>query len=318
MRQETQAVGMEIQTGRCLFHPAAAHPVVAEATDYEYRTTSMVFRILRCEDCGLFVLDPRPSESALATIYPANYYAYRTAGYRPLVRRARALQLRGQARAMIRGAGRAVGEPLRILEVGCGQGDLLEAFRGLNPRFALAGLDYSESAIAAVRAKGFTGIAGDARAVRMDAGAFDLIICQQLIEHLHDPVGFLDRLRGWLAPAGKVIIDTPNADTLDRRLFGRYWGGYHVPRHFFLFTERNIGLLFEKAGARVERVTLHPSIAFWLWSLHNLIWTRWPAAWVDRFFALNNPLLLAPFLLLEAARKPFMKTATMRIVAGAA
>lgn len=50
--------------GRTLFH----------ATDRLYRTTSELFGIVECEDCGLVHLSPWPSRRELGRYYPDNYW----------------------------------------------------------------------------------------------------------------------------------------------------------------------------------------------------------------------------------------------------
>jgi hypothetical protein len=69
-----------------------------------------------------------------------------------------------------------------------------------------------------------------------------------------------------------LIIDTPNRGGLDYRLFrGRHWGGYHVPRHFHLFTQASLVTLLEETGYAIHLKGFTPSIAFWIISLRNYL-----------------------------------------------
>src|SRR5690606_26432920 len=91
-------------------------------------------------------------------------------------------------------------------------------------------------------------------------------------EHLRDPRAALMALRGKLSDRGVLVIDTPNRGGWDYRLFRkRYWGGYHVPRHFHLFTLRSLAQLLGECGYVVERQGCTPSIAFWIISLRNAL-----------------------------------------------
>ena len=75
----------------------------------------------------------------------------------------------------------------------------------------------------------------------LQSGAHDLIIMSQILEHLRDPIAALESLKSKLAPGGFLLLETPNRGGLDYLLFRkRYWGGYHLPRHFHLFTKASL------------------------------------------------------------------------------
>ena len=50
-------------------------------------------------------------------------------------------------------------------------------------------------------------------------GSYDAIVMAEVIEHLHSaPATVLRRLAGWLRPGGAIVIQTPNAVALHKRL----------------------------------------------------------------------------------------------------
>ena len=55
---------------------AAAPSVIGRVYDHEYRSVDMEFSAVRCDQCGLVYLKPRPDASELARIYPKEYYSY--------------------------------------------------------------------------------------------------------------------------------------------------------------------------------------------------------------------------------------------------
>jgi SAM-dependent methyltransferase len=111
--------------------------------------------------------------------------------------------------------------------------------------------------------------------VESDLGALrdnghDVIVMRQLIEHLRDPRAALTGLHKKLSPNGLLVIDTPNRGGLDYRLFRkRWWGGYHIPRHFHLFTQQSLVKLLEETGYSIYLKGFTPSIAFWIISFRN-------------------------------------------------
>src|SRR5262249_42011662 len=81
---------------------------------------------------------------------------------------------------------------------------------------------------------------------------FDLILMLNLIEHVADPAAVLCRLRDVMSRESRLLIKTPNTETLSCRLFRqRNWGGFHCPRHWVLFHKRNFAALAERCGLEV-------------------------------------------------------------------
>lgn len=300
---------------RCLLCGEAERVFVAQGTDFEYATTDKTFNFYQCSTCSLIFIDPIPDTSVLSLLYPQNYYAYCTSEYNGFIKNMLARQLDAKASKFLVRAGWKKQPDFRILEIGCGTGDQLLAFQRINREFDLCGIDYSSGAIESVKSYGFKGCAGDVMSIDLGDQRFDLIICQQIIEHLHDPLGFVKRLKQWLAPGGVLIIETPCIDSVDRKIFKGCWGGYHIPRHFYLFNEKAVGLLLGKAGLKVMDFYYQPCMAFWLWSFHNCVTKYLKCVPLANFFSLRNPVAIFPFWIIEKLRSPFLKTASIGIVA---
>jgi hypothetical protein len=91
----------------------------------------------------------------------------------------------------------------------------------------------------------------------------DLIVCGEVIEHLHvPPVPVLRFLGGALSSEGRLVLQTPNATALPKRLrmlVGRnpYAPIRDEPRnpgHFHEYTVSELTRLFEAAGLEVLRL----------------------------------------------------------------
>jgi ubiquinone/menaquinone biosynthesis C-methylase UbiE len=96
---------------------------------------------------------------------------------------------------------------------------------------------------------------------------FDVIYCSNLLEHVPDPFVFLRKCAALLHRGGVIYGVTPDHLSLDRYMMGRYWAGYHYPRHTFVFNHSNIGPILSKCG--FERVRLRGSYSFWYLSFAN-------------------------------------------------
>ena len=81
-------------------------------------------------------------------------------------------------------------------------------------------------------------------------GRFDVITMFDVIEHVPDPRGALDRAREYLAPGGRLFLTTPDAGSLMARLLGSQWYYVDLEQHIALFNERNLRALLEEMGFR--------------------------------------------------------------------
>ncbi len=234
----------------------------AVATDYEYGTTSQPFTFVRCGACGHLFLNPRPTSEAAAVIYGAGYYTQAGDHDSGLLARIKDAVVRRRFGRLLQ----QLPSPVAILDVGCGDGALLLSLRQAFPDSRLAGVDASISAPHRDRLEraGVEVVEGLVEDADLGAARFDLVIMNQVIEHLWNVRGVMQALRRALKPGGLVTISTPDADGYDRRWFRRStWGGYYVPRHLNLFTAAGLARVLRSAGYDI--VEQRPLVAPLIW-----------------------------------------------------
>lgn len=267
---------LEVEEAHCLF--CSAHEVerLASGRDYEYDTAPDYFDLVRCHGCGLVFIQPRPAPAAMAVIYPENYYAYREEeAERPFVKFFRDRIERIKVRRYERLIGKGTAS---LLDVGCGDGRLLEILRRFGPAgWQLAGIEIGEGAARRALARGFEVRCGDFEALPVKGWEerFDCALLHHVIEHTRRPREALVKLRALLRPGGVLSVETPEVEGWDFRLFrSRYWGGYHIPRHFYLFDRHTLARLLREEGFEIVSVRSMPSPAFWVFSVHNWLADR--------------------------------------------
>lgn len=282
----------------------------ADATDGEYFTTSDTFHYSRCRRCGVLFIDPVPS-ARLHEIYPSNYYSFSSPSESLVQRIKRALDLR-LFRRLLRNI---PGSALAILDVGGGAGWELTWMRQLDSRIRFTQVvDLDAAAESTARANGHEYYRGTIEQFAGDR-RFDLILMLNLIEHVQDPRAVLAKASGLLSPGGRLLLKTPNIDSLDARVFRHAnWAGYHCPRHWVLFTSTSLIDLAASAGLVVEDFRYTQGAPFWaaslLYQLHLrglVVLDRDHPAWFHPLFA---P-LSALFALFDFLRAPFSKTSQM-------
>jgi 2-polyprenyl-3-methyl-5-hydroxy-6-metoxy-1,4-benzoquinol methylase len=134
----------------------------------------------------------------------------------------------------------------RLLDIGCGDGELLERLRDLG--WQVEGVDSDERAVRAARVRGLEVHVGTLESQGYSGASFDAVTMSHVIEHLHNPVGLVRECRRVLKPGGYLVIVTPNMNSLGYRLFGKAWRGLEPPRHLQLFTPRLLRRLAAQAG----------------------------------------------------------------------
>lgn len=264
--------------------------------EHEYRnTTDEPFTVVRCGRCQLVRLNPRPAVSELSTIYPPEYYAYHLVDTPGAQASAFARLTEPPKRRMYQRRLEAIvadlqtsAETIRLLDVGCADGRLLDWYQASPVGFRLVthGIDLSEAAVARARARGHHAVAGRFEEDReLEAGTYQLIFASHVIEHVEDPRGFAQRAADLLVPGGLFVVSTPNFDSVDVRRFQAHWGGNHFPRHWTFYDAQSIARLAEAVGLRAERVDYDVNPVFWNWTAHSWLRDRFPrSSWPDRLF----------------------------------
>lgn len=103
----------------------------------------------------------------------------------------------------------------RVLDVGCGGGILAEAMAERGAQ--VLGIDLSDKALGVARLHGLeSGAKVDYRAVAAEAlaaetpGAFDIVTCMELLEHVPDPASTVAACAELAKPGGWVLVSTIN------------------------------------------------------------------------------------------------------------
>lgn len=139
----------------------------------------------------------------------------------------------------------------RILDVGCGVGALLEALSLLG--WETEGIDTDATVVALCQGRGLNARVGLLEEQHYPDGSFDVVTMMHVIEHVPDPLRTLREVYRILRPGGRLIMLTPNLNSLGHQRFGIDWLGLDIPRHLCLFTSSTLTQVVEAVGfARSE------------------------------------------------------------------
>src|SRR3954449_12398930 len=172
----------------------------------------------------------------------------------------------------------------RLLDVGCGQGLLLDEARRRG--YDVVGLELSREA--ADYARETLGL--DVREWPLEAfgagtngdspGTFDAIVLADVIEHLDDPVAAIELCARLLRPGGVLCVVTPDPSSLTARVAGARWWGY-LPAHTFLLPRRTLRELITASG-----LVISDDVPF----VRTFAARRWVCGLAERLGAGGGPL----------------------------
>lgn len=252
-----------------------------EQSNREYEAREMMlglghsFGYFQCSACHCLQIKDIPAD--LSPYYPEGYYSYRSPARQGAVKR---LVSRLRDRHAVFGGslvgrllcGRFPADPrlralrplplrteTRVLDVGCGRGDLLRILQGLG--FTnLQGVDpFNAEEI---------DLGGGIRIRNVELGAiegpWDLVMFHHSFEHVPNPRDTLRAAAALLEPGRHCLIRIPVVPSAAWEEYGTDWVQLDAPRHLFLHSLDSVRILAAETGFELVEVS-YDSTAFQFW-----------------------------------------------------
>lgn len=289
---------------------------VASGYDYQYRVSEKKFFFVQCNSCRHVYLNPVPVRKSVPFLYPDNYYTKtgRHSGS-SVISWFKKKVVYNRIKGLVNAE-----KKMSVLEIGCGDCSFLLAIKAKKPDFELTGIDLflTDASKEKCKKAGITLIEGNVESFIPDGEKYDLILMNQLIEHLRSPGDVLTTVYGLLRENGRLSIETPDISGYDRKIFPKtFWGGYYFPRHFHLFDFLRLSLLLQEKGFVVEQHYSLLAPVIWAYSMDAFLHGRKKANKTSLVFSDKNPLCLAFFTVLDIMVKYFIQrnTSNQKVVA---
>jgi len=149
---------------------------------------------------------------------------------------------------------------MRVLEIGCGEGRFIGALTGVEESW---GIEPSPAAeVAKGRLSRVFQATFDEAEPKLPISYFDLVICNDVIEHMPDPSRFFSRIGNYIAPGGMIIGSIPNVrfyNNMFEYLLEKDWhytdSGILDRTHLAFFTQKSLYKTLERHGFKVLQVT---------------------------------------------------------------
>lgn len=310
--KNTQIKVTDCETTPCPLCGAVETRLIAQGMDTEYGTSELAFTFVDCKKCLNCYLNPRPRMDAAHLMYPGDYYTLAGRHGKKGSHLIATLKRRIIQRRLAFFNELFMQKKASVLEVGCGDCALLIELKKTYPQLACTGVDLSfgKEHQQECQRLGITLMEQAVENVQLQDRSYDLVIMNQIIEHLWSPLPVLQKLAAALRPGGLISIETVNLDGYDRRIFADgEWGGYYFPRHLNLFSHRTLSTLLEQNGFRVVRSYSLLAPIIWVFSLRAYLAKHFGSLpRIRRFLSDKNPLCLAIFTLIDTIALLFKKT----------
>ena len=197
--------------------------------------------IVQCQRCGLVYTDPRPQGHDIVETYQAVED--------PLYleeREGRVLTFEHHLKPLERLTGPPDGRPL--LDVGCYTGIFVEI--AARHGWEAWGVEPSRWAVEQAHAQGLHVVQGTLETVSLPEAYFDVVTMWDVIEHVTDPRGTIQRAYGLLRPGGLLVVHTIDIDSLFARLMGARWP-WLMEMHVYYFSRRTLRAMLEQCSFHV-------------------------------------------------------------------
>jgi len=167
-----------------------------------------------------------------------------------------------------------------IIEIGCGTGSFLEKVKPFVSE--IYGTEYNEKVLQIARNKGLN-IFSTEEDIRKFKGQFDIAFSFHVLEHVADPVTFIEELCSWTKLAGKIAISVPNQDGPVKYIDPCIQN--MPPHHATRWHAKTFKYIAKKFDLKIERIAFEPLILrdHYYYSIY----------WVDKIFGGESSIIKA-------------------------
>jgi len=145
-----------------------------------------------------------------------------------------------------------------ILDYGCGNGEIIQEMRVLNPRAKYVGVDVSETALGTAHQR-LPGVLfhsiRDGGSVPLKSGAVDFLFCSEVVEHVYDTEATFREFARLLHPGGRLLLTTPYHGLVKNLMLVLFAFERHFDPtgpHVRFFTKRSLFRCLRDVGVEPE------------------------------------------------------------------
>lgn len=203
------------------------------------RTELSPGKILRCRNCRFGFRQLRPSDEQLARLY------------KQLDTRVYDSEIEGRSRSAV-GQLKIVQQYAnntgRLLDIGCASGLFLKC--AVDAGWQAEGIEQSHTHCQTARRILDSNVQihySTLQGAHLPTASFDVVTLWDVLEHITDPIGFLDLAGSLLRPGGFLFANVPNLDSIQARLLRSKWP-LLLPEHLNYFNLDSLKICGARSG----------------------------------------------------------------------
>ncbi len=208
------------------------------------------FTYSTCTNCGTLFQSPRPSIESFEAFYrnsvSSRYWAEKFFPAVAEVRREKIFRPRVDRLRKLCSAKAIVVE--QLIDVGAGYGIFLDEWRKASSVTELLAVEPSSVLAAECRDKGFEVVEEIAENISGYNNYADLVVCFEVLEHVYDPLTFVQTLTRLVKPGGYVFVSTLCVDGFDISTLWDKSNSIFPPHHINFPSVLGFECLFARAG----------------------------------------------------------------------
>ncbi len=212
-------------------------------TCVDHTVSRETFSLFRDPETDLLVTFPRPKEADLPSYYESEEYISHTDSSRTLMDKVYQVIKSYSLKRKLKLINKLNGRKGRILDIGCGTGDLLSVCE--KDGWQISGTEPNIKAreLATQKINSSECLKEDLNQFS-EKGNFDIISMWHVLEHVPNLDEYIKKLKELLTADGHLIIAVPNFKSYDAIHYKEFWAAYDVPRHLWHFSEKSIRHIF--------------------------------------------------------------------------
>ena len=297
--------------------PSMSCPICNHATHYRFSGRDLMFNHFerfdyhQCTNCELVFQFPLPAAELISSFYPDDYDVYEEQSRLKKISELRLATLKrkfgythlesSQTADM---ASRLIDilkpnnfeipfiENGMLLDIGCGNGRFLHGMQQLG--WQTKGVEINAGAVEVCKKSNLDVFHDDLFSAKLADASFDVVNLSHVIEHVPDPKALFIEVARILKPNGLFIVKTPNSKALGRALFDTNWFANDVPRHLYLFSQKNLLEMANTSNLSMVRMATNSTPKIVLNSIDYVVENKGKASkrvWWKRLLAKSYVLL---------------------------
>lgn len=213
------------------------------------------FRYVLCDDCGTLYVNPRPSFDQLRNYYlngaSAKFFAEKF--FPPVAESRRVNIFRPRAKALTSLI--QANHLMTVGDIGSGFGIFCEELRYIFPDRTLICIEPEAIMADICRQKGLMVIEKTLEEIDATDQQFDLLSSFELMEHLHSPHIFIEKVKTLLKPGGYFLFTTLSGEGFDLQLLWEKSKSIMPPYHINFLNPYAARTMIERCGLECVEVT---------------------------------------------------------------